>query len=76
MASRRRDSGLTQAARFHARLEADDRVDRTVGCRHTNPDICAKNDMPNVCAFARLDGLCLSPPASWPKQFLKLRNDP
>jgi len=44
-----------------------------VGCRHTNPDICAKVDLPALCAFARPDGICLAPSAKWPKQYDLLR---
>jgi hypothetical protein len=61
-----------QAQRFHEPLEPGDAAKQTVGCRHTNPAICAKNAMPSVCAFARADGLCLSPPSTWGKQFQKL----
>lgn len=28
--------------------------------------------MPQVCAFARRDGMCHAPPASWAKQFIAL----
>ena len=58
---------------FHKPLKPGDTVEKTVGCRHTNPDICAKNMIPKVCAFARSDGMCLSPPQSWKKQFEKLK---
>ena len=61
-----------QAKQFLAPLLPGDTQDETVGCRHTNPDICGKNCMPDVCAFVREDGMCLSPPATWPKQFRKL----
>lgn len=44
----------------------------TVGCRHSNPDICAKNSMPGVCAFVSREKLCHSPPASWKKLYKKL----
>ena len=67
-------SSSRQAARFHEPLEPRDTVEQTVGCRHTNPDICAKHSMPAVCAFVRPDGLCLAPPKSWPKQLRKLLN--
>ena len=60
---------LPQSAKFHASLQPGDSVDVTVGCRHTNPEICRKNSMPGVCAFARTDGNCHAPPASWSKQF-------
>jgi len=61
------------AEAFHAPLKPNDTIDRTVGCRHTQPNICAKNSIPKVCAFVRPDGMCLAPPTSWKKQFLKLK---
>lgn len=59
--------------RFHAPLLPQDSDMQTVGCRHTNPDICSKHSLPKVCAFARADGLCLAPPATWAKQYRRLR---
>jgi len=59
--------------RYHLPLEPVDTELRTIGCRHTNSDICAKHSLETVCAFARADGMCLSPPASWAKQFQKLK---
>ena len=64
---------LPQAEKFHAPLQPGDSPAETVGCRHTNPDICRKNAMPSVCAFVREDGRCYAPPASWPKQYKALR---
>jgi hypothetical protein len=64
-----------QALRFHEPLLEGDTEKRTVGCRHTNPAICAKNAMPSVCAFSRADGVCLAPPSTWPKQFKKLQGE-
>jgi hypothetical protein len=61
-----------QAERFHAPLQPGDTEAKTVGCRHTNPDICGKNGM-DVCAFVRADGVCHAPPRSWSAQFLRLR---
>lgn len=61
------------SSRFHLPLDPADTLGETVGCRHTNPDICGKNMMPGVCAFARPDELCKAPPASWAKQFDKLK---
>jgi len=58
---------------FHAPLHPLDTETQTYGCRHTNPDICAKYEMTGVCAFAREDNVCVLPPMSWRKQFLKLR---
>lgn len=61
------------AGAFHAPLKPQDAEKQTEGCRYTNPDICAKNRMPKVCAFVRDDGICTSPPASWKKQYKKLK---
>ena len=63
-----------QALRFHEPLLPGDTPKQTIGCRHTNPAICVKNAMPTVCAFARADGICLAPPASWAKQYVKLQS--
>ena len=57
---------------FHEPLRSGDARDRTRGCRHTNPDICGKHSLPKVCAFVRRDGMCLDPPASWPRQYDRL----
>jgi hypothetical protein len=45
---------------------------QTVGCRHSNPDLCVKNRMPSVCAFARADGICLALPRSRSKNYKRL----
>jgi len=58
--------------RFHDPLEPGDTRDVTVSCRRSSPDNCAKHYMQSVCAFARSDGMCTSPPRSWAKQFDKL----
>ena len=58
----------------HAPLHPLDTEKQTWGCRHTHPDVCAKNLIPKVCAFARADKLCLAPPVSWRKQFQKLKH--
>ncbi len=63
--------GNAEAAR--APLHPKDTVKQTIGCRHTQPEVCGKNSMPKVCAFVRQDGMCLSPPKSWPMQFKKLK---
>jgi hypothetical protein len=54
-------------------LHPNDSEDKTYGCRHSNPDICGKNSMLNVCAFVREDGICLEPLKSWKKQYRKLQ---
>lgn len=64
---------MNNAQAFHAALKTGDSPNQTVGCRHTNPNICAKNGTPRICAFARVDGICHSPPQSWPKQYTILR---
>jgi hypothetical protein len=46
----------------------------TIGCRHSNPDICAKHSMPDVCAFVTKDCKCYSPPASWKKLYARLKS--
>lgn len=58
---------------FHAPLNRKDSESQTVGCRHTNPDICRNNSLDGICAFVREDGMCVCPPKSWPKQFQKLK---
>ena len=61
-----------QTQRFHKPLEDLDTTEQTVGCRRNTPDNCAKHSMQSVCAFVRPDGMCLTPPMSWPKQHAKL----
>lgn len=58
---------------FHEPLHPLDSEKQTVGCRHTNSDICAKNGLPKVCALVRADKMCFAPPVSWSKQFQKLK---
>ena len=61
-----------QARRFHQPVCPGDTPEQTVGCRHTNPDICSKHSLMGVCAFVRKDNICLEPPKSWPNQYKKL----
>jgi hypothetical protein len=68
-----RKSGKAQAARFHEPLVPGDSPTQTVGCRHSNPDICSRHLVPSACAFVRTDGMCRAPSGSWPKQYAKLR---
>jgi hypothetical protein len=65
--------GYNNQKAFHAPLHPLDTEKQTCGCRHTKPDCCLKNCLPNVCAFVRKDNVCLSPPQSWKKQFAKLK---
>jgi len=66
---------MNNAKAFHAPLHQLDTEIQTYGCRHTSPDICFRHCMPHVCAFAREDNICLSPPKSWPKQFQRLKRE-
>ncbi len=61
--------------RAHAPLHPDDRADRTVGCRQSQPSCCGRNALPTVCAFARADGICLAPPTSWKRLFAALNRE-
>ena len=61
-----------QKLAFHAGLNPLDSEHQTHGCRHTNPNVCAKHSLPGVCAFVRKDNICLSPPQSWKNQYEKL----
>ena len=47
----------------------------TIGCRHSNPNICRKNGQENVCALFRADNICTSPPSSWVKRFEELNKN-
>jgi hypothetical protein len=58
---------------FHRPLHPKDTEAETYGCRNTQPDFCARLQVPKLCAFARSDGMCKAPPVSWKKQFHKLK---
>lgn len=58
---------------FRAELNDGDTETQTYGCRANNPDICACNNLIDVCAFVRDDCICKKPSRSWKKQFLKLK---
>ena len=57
---------------FSAPLQEGDSLDKTVGCRHTNPEICGSAYLETVCAFSRTDKMCLHPSRAWKKQYTKL----
>jgi hypothetical protein len=63
---------MNNAGAFQAPLHVLDTEKQTFGCRYSNPDFCSKNRLPQVCAFASNDNICLAPPKLWPKQFRKL----
>ncbi|OXE36262.1 MAG: hypothetical protein CGW95_08770 [Phenylobacterium zucineum] len=55
-------------------LEELDTLSQTVGCRHSNPDICRNHSTENQCAFARPDNICKTPPRSWSKIYNRLHS--
>lgn len=65
---------MKKQSAFHAPLNPIDTETQTLGCRHTNPIICSRHNLPSVCAFAKEDNICLAPPTSWAKQFKKLKD--
>jgi hypothetical protein len=64
---------MNNAAAFHAPLQPLDSDKQTFGCRNSNPDFCAKNQLLQVCALVRADKICYAPPHFWAKQFKKLQ---
>lgn len=59
---------------FDTPLNPQDTETQTYGCRHTNPDICGNNNMPDICAFVRDDCICKKPSRSWKKQYHVLKD--
>ncbi|MBQ9304497.1 hypothetical protein [Butyrivibrio sp.] len=57
---------------FDYPLNKDDSPIQTYGCRANNPDICANNSLPGICAFTSDDKICQKPSRAWKKQFAKL----
>ena len=60
---------------FRAPLNEGDTEQQTIGCRANNPDICANNGIPGVCAFSSEDGICRKPSRAWKKQYNALKNN-
>lgn len=58
---------------FHEPLRPKDTATQTEGCRHSNPDICANNQLFDICAFVRADKMCMRPPRSWARQYEVLK---
>ena len=58
-----------EIVKFNAPLNKGDTESQTDGCRHTNPEICKKNGLIDMCAFVRKDGICKRPSKSWAKQY-------
>jgi hypothetical protein len=46
---------------------------QTLGCRHSNPDICKNYMTERKCAFVRADNVCHLVPRSWAKIFKDLK---
>ena len=58
---------------FNVPLNEKDTELQTYGCRANNPDICANNELEEVCAFASNDCICKKPSRAWKKQYAKLK---
>ena len=61
-----------QKKAFDAPLKEGENEYITIGCRHTNPNICASAYLENICAFVRKDGTCLNPGRGWKKKYVEL----
>ena len=61
--------------RSKAKLDSKDNETQTLGCRHTNPDICSNNSISGICAFTSDDCICKRPPRSWKKLYEKLKKE-
>tara|TARA_Y100000588_G_scaffold261927_1_gene276532 strand:+ start:1174 stop:1389 length:216 start_codon:yes stop_codon:yes gene_type:complete len=55
-------------------LLAEDTEFQTVGCRHSNPDICKNNGTVGKCALVSENNLCVLPPKTWKKLFMTLKD--
>ena len=58
---------------FNAPLNEVDTETQTYGCRANNPDICANNSLPGICAFASEDHICKRPSRAWKKKYAQLK---
>jgi len=58
---------------FNAPLNNVDTETQTFGCRQNNPDICANNSLPGVCAFVTDDCICMKPSRAWGKKYRELK---
>ena len=58
---------------FSSPLNPQDNESQTFGCRQNNPSICAKNGIPEICAFARADFVCKKPSRAWKKKYYELK---
>ena len=60
---------------FNYALNKLDSELQTYGCRANNPNICANNGIPNICAYTSDDCICRKPSRAWKKQYLKLKKE-
>jgi len=60
---------------YNAPLHKTDTEYQTFGCRQNNPDICANNMLPNICAFASTDYICKKPSRAWKKKYYELKGE-
>jgi len=58
---------------FNAPLDEKDTELQTYGCRANNPDICANNSIPGICAFTSEDRTCKKPSRAWKKKYFELK---
>lgn len=68
-------SSKTLKVPFSAPLNELDSETQTFGCRANNPDICANNSIPGVCAFASDDNICKKPSRAWRKKYIELKGE-
>lgn len=68
-------SGKRLKIPFNAPLNELDNATQTFGCRANNPDICASNSIPGVCAFASDDNICKKPSRAWKKKYIELKGE-
>ena len=55
------------------RLNKENTIDKTYGCRHSNPEICSNNGIPDMCAFCSKDNICKKPPRLWKRMYEELK---
>lgn len=60
---------------FSAPLHEQDTEKQTYGCRQNNPEICANNSLPGICAFVCSDGICRKPSRAWKKKYAELKGE-
>lgn len=56
----------------HTPLNSQDAIIQTYGCRYHKPDMCKNMGKPGICAFVRVDNVCINPPNTWKRHFKNL----